>query len=278
LSTNQQSDPNKTSQEGWEHAILINSTSDGYIPKAEITEKQTSKSSKKGSKFFKPLKKFKTWAELIGLTVLIWYAYTTRNLWIESQNQTRIAESGNRPWIKILDVTLTHLQDFETLRFLTMPQVDKSYPAATIQTVITIQNIGKGVAQHVFIYPVLEFDKINSQELPSAAQRRACSQLHGQTPGPDFEWSAVFPEEKRLSPITTLAFYDTSMYFPFKDRTGDWISGSVFVCVSYQAPLPYNTSVRFSLGREGDRFIEVGKPINDPAIRLLRDPHSEYAQ
>ena len=278
MSKNQQNDPHDTSQEGWEHAILIDSTSDVHILETEIAENQTCNASKKANKFFKPLKKLKTWAELIGLAVLIWYAYTTRNLWIESQSQTKIAEAGNRPWIKITDVTLTHLPDFETLRFINMPLANGTHPAASIQTVITIKNIGKGMAQNVSILPNLMFYKWNSGVSLYEEQKRICDKSGTWNPGAPFVWSAVFPDEPRVSPIGTFGFYDTDMAFHPADRPGDWISGTLFVCVSYQSPLPYRTSVAFALMGKTDRFVEVGKPINDPEIHLLRDQRSEYAQ
>jgi hypothetical protein len=203
------------------------------------------------------------------------------------QRQLDQMEADGRPWIKIIDIgVIDPTSDFPALSFIKMPWVRRldngkpqnfTQPAVNISFTITIKNIGKGVAREVFLTPVIRFEQPNSTQILGRDEKGVCTEATRHNPGVPFSWSSVFPEEIRTAKIQTVGYYDERMY-SHPDRNGDWISGIVFGCVSYQPEREYLTSAVFYITGDKDRFLEVGKPLKSERLHLLRDEHYEYAQ
>ncbi len=217
-------------------------------------------------------RKIKPWLEGIGILIALVVTYLNLGTLRQVQRQADIVEADNRPWIKIVDITIDDSLP-EALSFMPFNKSE----VVDIRLVITIRNIGKSVARDVFIAPVFVIDRPNSTTV-DAEQVRACSAYSRWSPGPPFVWSTVFPEETRKSSIATLAFYTNDMFFHPKGRPGNWIGGKVFGCVSYQAPRAYTTSAAFTVMGEHDRFLKVGEELDETQLRLARDEHYDRAQ
>ena len=82
----------------------------------------------------------------------------------EIRQQTEFAEGQNRPWLKIEDITTRIAGDpkIPILSFMTLPTVPKPYNGLSIQMEFHIRNIGKGVAQNIYIRPRIIFDSERS--------------------------------------------------------------------------------------------------------------------
>ncbi len=232
--------------------------------------------------------KLKPWVEGIAVATALALAILTSLNLQEVKEQTAIAEQQNRPWIKIMDIAIVDpTNETPSLSFTSMPMVRRldngqpqtfTQPVVNISVEITVKNIGKGVARDIYIVPVLRFYKLNSTGIPGRDEERICTQATRSNPGTPFAWSSVFPDEARTSRIQTLGFYDGDMYFHRDDRKGNWISGVLFGCVSYQPSISYQTSAVFDVMGEKDRFVEVGRSLMSKQLHLLRDEHFEYAQ
>jgi hypothetical protein len=289
LSTEQQNDPNEASQEGWEHAIFINSTGDGNVLETEIADKQTGNTAEKSSKFFKPLKKFKTWVELIGLGVLIWYAHTTYNLWLESQAQTKIAEQQSRPWIKITEAALNSPETLtyhstvmgawtrypnETLMFFAPA---KPYTAfGNIRTTLHMKNIGKSVAQDVRVIAELFFDTSIWGSVAKEQERFCNLEDVKQPPEKTVTRSALFPDETFTADINT--FGGIAKEYSTQRDGADWIRPVLIGCVVYQFPRNVQTRIAYYISGLSTSDVHFGLPLNAEELRFTRDEHSEYAQ
>jgi len=91
-------------------------------------------------------------AELIGLIVLVWYACTTRGLWIESQKQVGIMqkqlELTDRPWVKI---NVTANTDWVPGAIIGGPLMFDRDGRGSLTAKIVLENIGKSVANHAYV-------------------------------------------------------------------------------------------------------------------------------
>lgn len=221
-------------------------------------------------------------------TIAAILAVLTNSTLQQVKRQADAAQEQTRPWIKIVDVTIAESSEqFPALNFQTWPWPTPADPSgkntqklvAIISLEITVKNIGKGVARDVFISPILMFEKFNTTKILANDEQEVCSQTTKWNPGVPFVWSSMFPDDVRHSRIMTTGFYDREMLYHPTGRAGDWISGIVFGCVSYQSSLGYRTEGIFDVMGEKDRFVEVGKKlISTNQVHLLRDEHYEYAQ
>jgi hypothetical protein len=224
--------------------------------------------------------RIKPWLEstgvLIGLALMV---LTWRTL-MQVQRQADIAETETRPWLKIVDVKLdTSPNSLPVLHFQSLgsgPRID----GTNLRVEFRIKNIGKGVAQDVFIMPNLIFTLWNdpTTNKMETDQKLVCNQASTFNPGTPFTWSALFPDDERLFRVAVFGRYgeDTISHIP--ERTGNWLSGILYGCVAYQRPRRYQTSAAFHVMGPTDRFVEVGKDLTETQIHLLRDEHYEYAQ
>ncbi len=92
-----------------------------------------------------------------AVAAAIWYACITRKMWSEVRSQSRTAqqqlELSQRPWIKITDIrTSGDSPIFGALSFQAVgpyPSMPDVHEQITLQTSISIQNVGHSVASVV---------------------------------------------------------------------------------------------------------------------------------
>jgi len=184
--------------------------------------------------------------------------------------------TDGRPWIKITDVTIdTSIPPTPALSFMPFPTSNGDAPFINLRTEVSIKNIGRGVAQNVYIMPAFVFETgKETQDAISPAEKRTCeSYLFNDKPAQSFSWSALFPGDE--------VKYRLAVGGPFITQTiikGNYLIATLIDCISYQFPLHYQTrSVFHVMGAQG-KFIEVNKNLSPSQVRLLRDEHYEYAQ
>jgi hypothetical protein len=218
--------------------------------------------------------------EIFGIAVAFALALFTYLTLREIRQQTFLAEYGNRPWLRIVDVRLdSSAPDVPTLSFGSLPTTKGTAKGANLRVEFLVKNIGKGVANDVFIIPGVIFAGPNRQTVDRAIdQSRFCEQwLKYKFSGP-FAWSAVFPGDEVKYHIATFAPFTDDVVKRIPGRSGDYLEATLVGCVTYQYPRAYQTRAVFDVLGERDRFIEVGKELNETQIRLIRDEHYERAQ
>ena len=223
----------------------------------------------------------KMWFEFAALVVLGLYTNYTRLTLNEIQSQVQLAESANRPWLRISEIRLDDsLPNEPVLSFMPIPTI-KPMNGANLRVEFVIKNIGKGVAKDVFVSPNIVFEKWDATDPDriAKAQKSSCEFWEKvQFPQGGFSWSALFPGDEVRSRVGIAAPFSDEVVSHLPNKSGSYLAGALIGCVTYQYPRAYQTRVVYYILGERDRFIEVGKPLNESHIRLMRDPHYEFAQ
>jgi hypothetical protein len=151
---------------------------------------------------------------------------------------------------------------------------------ANIPLEFSVKNIGRGVANDVFVTPAMIFSRWDDPDAERTTKERdsTCSYwLKYKFSGP-FAWSALFPGDEVKFRIAVGGIYKDDLINHIPNKRGNYLTGALYGCVTYQYPRGYQTRAVFSILGERDKFIEVGKPLNEAQVRLMRDEHYEYAQ
>jgi hypothetical protein len=154
--------------------------------------------------------------------------------------------------------------------------------AAALRTEFRIKNIGNGVAQHIAIEPNIVFEPWTDRstvDIFDNAERNSCEYSLQHAPLPTaFTWSAIFPGDEVEHRVVIIKPFTDDLVSHIPKRAGNWLSGAVIACVTYQYPRQYQTRAVFHIMGPKDRFVEIGKSLNASDLHLLRDQHYEYAQ
>ena len=221
-------------------------------------------------------RKLKPWVETIGVSVGIILVSLTCGTLQQVKRQADIAEADNRPWLKITAVKLDPPPTLPVLHFVTRGGI----PGMNLAVEFIVKNIGKGVAQDVFITPNVIFTRWNETDASKRTrdQQFACEQWRTEKfPGP-FTWSAVFPGDQVKFRVGILGRYREDIASKVPDHIGKFVVAALFGCVTYQYPRGYQTRAIFDIMGDRDRLLEVGKDLDEPHVHLLRDEHYEHAQ
>ena len=105
-------------------------------------------------------RKLKPWVETIGVSVGIILVSLTCGTLQQVKRQADIAEADNRPWLKITAVKLDPPPTLAVLHFVTIGGI----PGMNLAVEFIVKNIGKGVAQDVFITPNVIFTRWNETD------------------------------------------------------------------------------------------------------------------
>jgi hypothetical protein len=199
-----------------------------------------------------------------------------------TKQQVDLLEADNRPWLRIVKVELAPSPHLPAIHFTPgLTGVKDSISAMNVSVELRIKNIGKGVAQNVFIVPVVIFEPWNQTEFTTPAdERRACdywakSGMAGQE---GITYSAIFPGDEIVARAATtgVIFERDINHLPGRPERN--ISSLLIGCVIYQSPHDYQTRALFQIMGPTDRFMEVGVDPDASSAHLLRDQHYEYAQ
>jgi hypothetical protein len=75
------------------------------------------------------------------------------------QGQVDQMSTDSRPWIKVVEIRLDDsIPDAPIISFLQVPATPKAVDGMNLRVEFAIKNIGKGVAQNMFIWPGIVFE------------------------------------------------------------------------------------------------------------------------
>jgi hypothetical protein len=220
--------------------------------------------------------------EMLGVSAAIAVAVFTGLTLRQISTQTETLEAGNRPWLKIVDVILDDsIPNAPILSFSPIGTVPKTLTSANLRSEFRIRNIGNRVAQNISINPDIVFEPWNSStDVIESGERSSCEpwiQERSRLPSA-FTWSAIFPGDEVRYRIAVAKPFEETVVNHIPGRPGNYLSGVLVGCVTYQFPKRYQTRAVFHVMGPTDRFIEIDKSLDSPQIHLLRDEHYEHAQ
>lgn len=153
----------------------------------------------------------KFWLEIVGLSVIVWYAYTTNGLLVESQKQTKLSEEALTSIQRAFIVFGPIESDVGEFNILTTPN------PTIMRFKLNIENSGTTPTRHAFMYGSSSW--ISKTEDFRMSGGSGGAQLIQSTFGPrqtlktnpitiDFNAAMKPPEGKRLIIWGWLKYYD----------------------------------------------------------------------
>jgi hypothetical protein len=218
-------------------------------------------------------------AELVGLGVLIWYAHTTRGLWLQSQKQVKIMqeqlELTDRAWVKMVAVRI--IDDFGVALSFGNPSIPP-FPAKTfVQLSLEIdeRNVGHSSALDIQTAPVLYL-------LPAAGRSEA--NIACDSSGAGSQTTAIlFPDDTSSLKYVPGVKADISQEQTF-GQDPRLISPVLVICIDYRyqsSTVRHHTRMAFEVlhplesdwiwfrgEKIGAPFFDIGRAVSGKNLNL----------